>query len=190
MSTQELLPKLEEIYYTGVADQQARYQSALETFRNLYGSTGDIYVFRAPGRVNLIGEHTDYNHGYVLPVAIDRDVLLLARPRTDKQIHLANVDPHFPSTSFEIKDDIPLAPAGDWSNYARGAAYATQQKFAECDIAGFDALVVGAEPFGVPVGAGLSSSSALTVVLVAALAHFAQTAIPKLAQVQIASDAE
>jgi len=181
-----LADKLASIYGANAGAQRARYQHAIDTFEKHFGSAGKLYIFRAPGRVNLIGEHTDYNHGYVLPIAIDRDILLLARPRHDAEIHLVNIEPHFLPTTFSIEANVPLAEQGHWSNYARGAAHAMQHATER----GFDGLVVGAAPHGVPVGAGLSSSSALTVVMVAALAHFAHTTLSKTEQVQLASDAE
>src|SRR5205823_8734005 len=129
--------------------------------------------FRAPGRVNLIGEHTDYNHGFVFPAALDKDVLLLVRPRQDAQIHLVNLESEFPPVSFTLSAAIPSAHVGDWSNYARGAAQTVTQQLGHTPP-GFDGLVVGAVPFGVPRGAGLSSSSALTVVVAVALTQLAK----------------
>jgi galactokinase len=76
---------LQAIYEHGRPEQAKRYQKALDKFLALYGA-GDVYIFRAPGRVNLIGEHTDYNHGFVMPLALDKDLLLLARPRSDKEM--------------------------------------------------------------------------------------------------------
>ena len=142
--------------------EQPRYQTAVSHFHSLYGP-GDIAVFRAPGRVNLIGEHTDYNHGYVMPVAIDRDVVILARSRADGVVRLANVEPEFAPFSFALSPNIPSAPPGDWSNYVRGAAQMVAQQVGKRPLIGFDGLVMAAPPFGVPRGAGLSSSSALTV---------------------------
>jgi galactokinase len=186
---------LERIYGEAADVQQARYTAALATFARIYGP-GPVHAFRAPGRVNLIGEHTDYNGGFVLPVALDRDVLLLARPRPDLLVRLHNVEPDFAPHTFTIGPTIPSAPRGDWSNYARGAAQMVAQQVeaqqvgppvcgmdglritdyglritAGPRLCGMDALVVAAPPHGVPRGAGVSSSSALTVVAALALAH-------------------
>jgi len=157
--------------------QQARYSAALAAFARIYGP-GPVHVFRAPGRVNLIGEHTDYNHGFVLPVALDRDVLLLARPRPDGIVRLHNVEPDFAPRTFVIGPTIPPAPPGDWSNYVRGAARMVAQHappappvYGGANVRGIDALVESAPPYGIPRGAGVSSSSALTVVAALALAH-------------------
>jgi galactokinase len=160
---------LESIYGDGVRRQAKRYRSALGHFSDLYGE-GLTYVFRAPGRVNLIGEHTDYNHGYVLPVALDRDTLLLARPRNDETIVLHNVESHYPPVTFSISPEIPPAPRGDWGNYVRGPAQLLSSR-AGRTLQGIDALIAGAPSFGVPRGAGLSSSSALTVASAVALAY-------------------
>ena len=117
---------LERIYGEAADVQQARYTAALATFARIYGP-GPVHAFRAPGRVNLIGEHTDYNGGFVLPVALDRDVLLLARPRPDLLVRLHNVEPDFAPHTFTIGPTIPSAPHGDWSNYVRGAAQMVAQ---------------------------------------------------------------
>jgi len=141
--------------------QVERYRRSLAAFGARYGP-GEVAVFRAPGRVNLIGEHTDYHHGYVLPLALDKDVLLFARRRPDAEVSLANVEPEFGDRSFTISSDVPPRPVGDWANYVQGAAQLLER---ECGpgLHGVDALVDGVPPWGVPRGAGLSSSSALTV---------------------------
>ncbi len=154
---------LDAIYSPSVLSQQKeRYTRLRREFERLYGP-GPVRIFRAPGRVNLIGEHTDYNHGFVMPVALDKDTLIAARPRSDAQIRLANVEPEFPPTTFTISPSIPPAAKGDWSNYARGAAQRLAQEISH-PLTGMDALVDGAPPLGVPRGSGLSSSSAFTVV--------------------------
>ncbi len=161
---------LEAIYSPAVlARQKARYTRLVREFERVYGP-GPVRIFRAPGRVNLIGEHTDYNHGFVMPVALDRDTLIAARPQSDTVVHLANVEPEFPHTTFAIDDTIPPAARGHWSNYARGAAQRLRQEVGR-PLQGMDALVDGAPPLGVPRGSGLSSSSAFTVVFALTLAH-------------------
>ena len=182
------MDELAEIYGNGTDKQTARYTAALDTFRERYGS-GPIHILRAPGRVNLIGEHTDYNHGYVLPVALDRDVLLLARPRSDGQVRLTNVESDFADCSFAVSDAIPAAPAGDWSNYARGPAQELTLLLGK-PMPGFDGLVSAAPPFGVPRGAGVSSSSALTVAMAVAFAHFADWRWEGADMARLCSDAE
>jgi len=196
MGSFEVIEELRAIYGAGADGQTARYDAAQDRFRDRYGP-GPVHIFRAPGRVNLIGEHTDYNHGYVLPVALDRDVLLLARPRTDGQVRLANVEANFEVRSFAVSDAIPAAPAGDWSNYARGPAQELTRlrstgsvQVLDAPVPGFDGLVSAAPPFGVPRGAGVSSSSALTVAMAVAFAHFAGWEWEGAEMVRLCSDAE
>jgi len=168
----EQLSTLAAVYGSDVGfleRQQARLNELLHAFGQLWGQ-GPVMVFRAPGRVNLIGEHTDYNHGYVLPMALDRDVLLALRPRADGRVILGNVEQGFGERSFEISRDIPRLPLGDWGNYVQGPAQLLSQRY-EQPLHGFDALVDGRPGLGVPRGAGLSSSSALTVAAAVALVH-------------------
>jgi len=90
-TSSDLRSVLTAIYGDDAVRQLSRYQSAMAAFAAYYGP-GPVTLFRAPGRVNLIGEHTDYHHGFVLPVSLDRDVLLLARPRTDTTVKLINIE--------------------------------------------------------------------------------------------------
>ena len=171
MTSGLLRDALERVYGQDreVLDAQVeRYRRGLTAFGARYGP-GEVAVFRAPGRVNVIGEHTDYHHGYVLPVALDRDVLLFARQRPDAAVHLANVEAEFTERSFPISPDVPPRPVGDWANYVQGAAQLLER---ECGpgLRGMDVMVDGAPPYGVPRGAGVSSSSALTVAAAVALA--------------------
>lgn len=179
---------LQTIYGDEAAVQARRYTLAHEAFTATYGP-GPVFVFRAPGRVNLIGEHTDYNHGYVLPAALDKDILLLARPRSDGVIRLNNVEAEFPPLRFAIGPSIPHGPSGGWGNYARGASQAVAQQLGR-ELRGFDGLIAGQPPYGIPRGAGLSSSSALTVVIAVALAHFNDWQPPGAALARLCSEAE
>ena len=189
LSTLQLEQALESIYAQAAGEQALRYQAGLALFRQHFGPHGEIYLFRAPGRVNLIGEHTDYNRGFVLPAALDKDVVLLARPRRDASIHLVNQEADFAPVPFEISPQITPDPAITWGNYARGAAQTLCQQLGGA-LAGFDGLVLGMAPLGVPRGAGLSSSSALTVVVALALAHLAQWSPTPTTLAQLCSDAE
>ncbi|MCL4836166.1 MAG: galactokinase [Caldilineaceae bacterium] len=184
----EFVAHLESIYGPTAEQQSARYRAGLERFREAYGP-GPVHIFRAPGRVNLIGEHTDYNHGYVLPVALDRDALLLARPRPDGQVRLKNVEGKFSPGTFSVSATIPSAPIGDWSNYARGPAQELTRLLGK-PVPGFDGLVSAAPPYGVPRGAGVSSSSALTVAMAVAFAHFAGWDWQGAEMARLCSDAE
>ena len=178
---------LESIYGDESSEQLGRYADALGRFRDRFGP-GPVTLFRAPGRINLIGGHTDYNRGYVMPVALNRDLVLLARPRSDGRVQLANIEAEFPEDTFRISRSIPQAESAPWTNYVRGAA----QMVANISpiVQGMDCLVVGQAPFGIPRGSGLSSSSALTVAAVLALGHFAQLDVERESFVQLCSDAE
>jgi len=105
--------------------------------------------------VNLIGEHTDYNDGYVLPVAIDRSVLVAAAPRDDRQVVIYALD-FGESVAFSL-DDIEYDQVNPWSNYQRGVAYFLEERGIE--LPGLNAVVGG----DVPIGSGLSSSAAVEV---------------------------
>jgi galactokinase len=123
-------------------------------FTRQYGAPPEIIV-RAPGRVNLIGEHTDYNDGYVLPVAIDRSVLVAASVRTDRTVRLRAND--FDAQVTFSLDDISHAERHRWSNYQRGVAVVLEER--GFSLPGVD-IVFSSD---VPIGAGLSSSAAIEV---------------------------
>ena len=136
-------------------------------------------VARAPGRVNLIGEHTDYNDGFVMPMAIERDVLVAFARRGDRQVILYSLD-FDDRTAFPL-DDIQKDPVHTWSNYARGVARELQTEGLE--LPGLEVAIQG----NVPIGAGLSSSAALevamaTAFLAAAGVHLDPVKVALLAQ--------
>jgi galactokinase len=129
----------------------------------------------APGRVNLIGEHTDYNGLPVLPIAIQRETLIALRPRDDDIVRAANLDPRYHLAKFRLSAPIPLEEAGEWSNYLRAAA-ATTLEVAAGPLAGVD-MMVGST---LPASLGLGSSSALVVGAAIALLDANQISIPPL----------
>lgn len=126
-------------------------ERATQLFRDRFGGPAPLLV-RAPGRVNLIGEHTDYNDGFVLPMAIDRDTCLALRPRQDQQVHV--VSEGFGRALRVDLADLRRGPDG-WGRYVEAMAWALQS--AGHHLRGWD----GAIASDVPVGAGLSSSAAL-----------------------------
>jgi galactokinase len=121
-------------------------------------------VVRAPGRVNLIGEHTDYNDGFVLPAAIERSALVAASPRADRQVcvHALDLDSQTAFCLDEVSPAAGIVRQGDWRDYPRGVAWALQAR--GLSPAGMDAVLSS----DVPVGAGLSSSAAVEVALACA----------------------
>jgi len=126
--------------------------AATQVFRARFGQEPQ-HIVRAPGRVNLIGEHTDYNEGFVLPVAIDREITIAVSSRLDRTaiLYSANYDSE---SSFDL-DRIERDDTNSWSNYPRGVAlFLAGQNYA---LAGLNAAIVST----VPVAAGLSSSAAL-----------------------------
>jgi len=121
-----------------------------------------LHIIRAPGRVNLIGEHTDYNDGFVFPMAIEPEVRLICQSRGDGTIRLASTA--FPNqlVEFSVQKRIePLEPA--WANYSRGVA--AELVAAGIPLTGMDALISNT----LPVGGGLSSSAAIEVATALAL---------------------
>ncbi len=118
-------------------------------------------VVRAPGRVNLIGEHTDYNDGFVLPMTIDRAIWIALRPRDDGEVHAHALD-FDEKTSFAL-DGLERSDAG-WAEYLKGVAWSLQE--ADYGLRGWEGVFAG----DVPRGAGLSSSAALELATARAFA--------------------
>jgi galactokinase len=135
----------------------ANKQQLLNKFTDLYGGTAEqIRLFHAPGRVNLIGEHTDYNGGYVFPAALTFGTTLLIRPRGDNQLKFASTN--FPVTTTISVDDISYDESHDWVNYPKGVIAHLQKR--GYTFGGYDVLFHGE----IPNGAGLSSSASIEVV--------------------------
>jgi len=120
--------------------------------------------FRAPGRVNVIGEHVDYGGGFVLPLAIDRETIVAAAPRDDRRIRIRSRE-HAEIAGFDLDELLPK-PARGWSDYPRGMTLALRRRL---PLAGAD-LAVGTT---IPIGAGLSSSAAFEIAVGLALASLA-----------------
>ncbi len=125
-----------------------------ENFEAYFGSRPTLFA-QAPGRVDLMGSHTDYNLGYVLTEAIDRNVWMAVRPREDRVLRIRSLDVdglgEFDLEAITYNEDIP------WSNYVAGVAAIFDQQ--GCPLSGFDGLIHST----VPIGSGLSSSAALEV---------------------------
>ncbi len=131
-----------------------------QDFRKRFGAAPTVVV-RSPGRVNLIGEHTDYNDGFVLPIAIDREVWIALRPRDDRRVVVHSLDYDAP-LSFELG---PISHTGtDWTEYVKGVAWALQE--AGHTLKGWEGVMSGE----VPRGAGLSSSAAVELAVQRAFA--------------------
>src|SRR3954468_1579365 len=99
-----------------------------QQFTDTFGPGGRVRVIRAPGRVNLIGEHTDYNDGFVCPMAIDRAAVILARPRNDGIVRLHSLVER-DTVEFPINPEVPKTQP-TWSLYAKGAVEAMRRRAA------------------------------------------------------------
>lgn len=132
-------------------------------FEEIFGDP-PTHVSRAPGRVNLIGEHTDYNDLPVFPMALHREVRIALRPRDDGMVVLHDTAEEFPSIEFEIGPAIEPYVQGAWGNYVKAPANELARRFAIWR--GFDGVLSS----DLPVAAGLSSSSAVVNAVGLALA--------------------
>ncbi|EGR2533723.1 galactokinase [Vibrio cholerae] len=133
-------------------------QNVTTTFAQLFGYDA-THLVQAPGRVNLIGEHTDYNDGFVLPCAINYQTVVAAAKREDFLVRLVAVDYDNDTDEFDLREEITFQPKKMWSNYIRGVIKCLIERGFEFN--GADIVVSG----NVPQGAGLSSSAALEVVI-------------------------
>lgn len=152
--------------------------SLVKKFKELFKGTSKLHLIRSPGRINLLGEHVDYNEGLVLPAAIDKYIYLAIQEREDDQIHLYSMDydDSYQSTITEFKHSNKL-----WANYILGVVdeYLKVGK----DIKGFNLVFSG----DIPQGAGLSSSAALECAVAYGLQkinalQFSRIELAKLAQ--------
>jgi galactokinase len=130
-----------------------------QEFHRVFGNRGKMHVVRAPGRVNLIGEHTDYNEGFVLPMAIEPEIRFVCGGRDDGAVRLASTAFAGQITEFSINQKIQRASGDEpaWTNYPRGII--AELLAAGIPLPGMDCLISNT----LPVGGGLSSSAALLV---------------------------
>jgi len=153
-------------------------------FSTTFGQAPSATV-RAPGRVNLIGEHTDYNDGFCLPMAIEREVRIALRPRADQQVRVISTE-QTGMVTFTLGANIAKAAtaAERWADYVKGCA---QILIGACiPLQGCDLAVSG----DVPLGSGLSSSAALEVATIHALLTAAQRSLPAAQIATLAQRAE
>ena len=127
---------------------------AAELFARCFGHP-PRWLVAAPGRVNLIGEHTDYNDGFVLPMAIERHIIIAGDTNTRREVTLHSMTPG-ETARFSIRPKVEPGEPG-WSNYVRGVIAGFQKR--EKKVAGFDAVIAS----NLPYGGGLASSAALEV---------------------------
>jgi len=128
-------------------------RDAAEQFAQRFGGRPRLVV-RAPGRVNLIGEHTDYNDGFVLPLAIDRAIWIALRPREDRRVRVHSVD-NDQMAEFSL-DEVKHTDGG-WPEYLKGTVWSLQD--AGQTLRAWEGVLLG----DVPIGAGLASSGALAM---------------------------
>ena len=155
----------------------------IETVRTVFVSNfGHPTLFvQSPGRINLIGEHTDYNQGFVLPAAIDKAIYLAIGKREDKEVHLIAADL---ADSFSVALNNLNFSQQTWSNYLIGVVDQLQKNGYQ--IGGFNAVIAG----DVPLGAGLSSSAAVECATVFALNELFELGLSKIEMVRLAQKAE
>ena len=130
----------------------------METFSKLYGEGGEVRTYFAPGRVNLIGEHTDYNGGHVFPCALTLGTYGLARKREDRTLRFYSVNFEKLGVVETSLDDLVPHKEASWTNYPKGVMWAFEKRGYRLDH-GLDILIWG----NIPNGSGLSSSASLEV---------------------------
>lgn len=138
-----------------------------------YYECDPTFVVKAPGRVNLIGEHTDYNEGFVLPCAIEYATYIAVSPREDNDVYVLALDCNFEIDQFSLNTPLSQHATQGWSNYVRGVVHELQQR--GHDLKGCNICITG----DVPQGAGLSSSAALEVGIGYAFNHLCQLNISR-----------
>lgn len=159
-----------------------KLNDAYNEFCKLYGDKGEILSFHSPGRVNLIGEHTDYNGGYVFPCALSFGTYGIVRKRDDDTVNFASTDFEL-SVSCQI-DDMRFEKEHDWANYLKGVIVEFQALGHK--LSGMDILISG----NIPNGAGLSSSASIELLMAVILNDLFDCKIGMLDLVKLSQHAE
>ncbi|MFD2446654.1 galactokinase [Bacillus sp. CGMCC 1.16607] len=158
---------------------------AVHLFYEKFGDKGELHTFFAPGRVNLIGEHTDYNGGFVFPCALSIGTYAVARKRSDTKIRMySNNFPHIGVIEFEV-GQLKFESIHAWANYPKGVIYAFKQYQQQINQ-GFDVVYVG----NIPNNAGLSSSASIELVTSVMLNDLFQLNMNMLKMIQLSQWAE
>ncbi len=167
----------EMTHSNSVTERQYQMPPGLEAFIK-----ENSVVARSPGRINLIGEHTDYNNGFVLPAAIDKAAYIVITPRNDNEIYLHSIDLHedYHTNTADLKKSMFMS----WPNYILGVI--EQFALAGVAISGFDAALTG----DIPIGAGLSSSAAVECAVALAMNELYATNFDKFTLVKLSQKAE
>jgi galactokinase len=155
-----------------------------QAFKEQYAPAEPTYIVEAPGRINLIGDHIDYNGLPVFPMALNRRVTMLFRTTTDKRIRVFNADARYPPLEFTISSSIEHYADGEWGNYVKAAVQELLAHFLE--LRGIDAVIQS----DIPVAAGLSSSSALLVATAVALIEASGMAMERRKLMELLARAE
>lgn len=173
--------KFNDIYGNNPEQIELRRQKLIELLEAFISKYGDrrVVVSRSPGRVNLLGRHIEHRGGSINVMSINRETLIVASPRDDDTVNIANIDPRFPERSFGILESIKdnksddwiefiendvtlkmvLDSQGDWANYVKASVLRLQMKDRRTLLRGMDMLFCG----DIPMAAGLSSSSSIVV---------------------------
>lgn len=133
-------------------------QTVLKKFEELYGDAGSVKVYFAPGRVNMIGEHTDYNGGHVFPCALTIGTYAAVKKRTDRKLRFYSMNFEKLGVMESSLDDLKPSDAAGWTNYPKGVMWAFAERGMKMDC-GLDIVLNG----NIPNGSGLSSSASLEV---------------------------
>ena len=148
---------------------QTRVENLKREFKKTFADTKNIKVFNAPGRVNIIGEHTDYNGGYVLPVAIDLSLLAVVNRREDSKLYLKSLN--FPQEFVVSLDNLRYREEMNWANYPLSVAWTLQQEGIK--LSGANIFYAG----NIPLESGLSSSAAIEVLTMKCLLELSEQTI-------------
>ncbi len=165
----------EDSFLTGVYELRelpavkSKLASLVRGFKTQFPDARNVSIVRAPGRVNLVGEHTDYSGLPVLPMAIPREIICCCSRRRDKKVSVRNADEKYPPFEFAASRRLSLFESGHWGNYVKAAFLGLADYFGPtARLPGMDMLFHG----DIPTAAGLSSSSALVIAsALAVLSH-------------------
>ena len=169
-----------------------KHFSLLDKVRSTFLPEDEIIFIKAPGRVNLIGEHTDYNMGPVLPCAIDKEIVFCIRPSQKSEIRAENVNADFKDIHFSLEQPIEPYPKGHWGNYIKAGVKGIvdylnlEFPYTEKHLRGYDIIVSST----LLQAAGLSSSSALVVASAFSFVILNRVELSKLEIAEICAGAE